>query len=712
MRGAGNVISYACDGFDALYEAGSARTRLIWIVAVLYVLLLSALFSLSRGEFVSATEELAFQRTADFQAPVLHSIQGTLETLPIYQIRMASVTGRVFPAVLLRAAAALGADFNIALGCIIVLLRALAVWAWMPWFSWLRLPRWFVFIFAPLLIFGNIFWGRIYGYIPGLTICGQITVALFLLASGLALLGRSRNAVVVWLLQGWTHPSTFASWSLLFLAIFLLADERRIAIVGKRISGWRPAKFQSGAIGAVAVLLALLPVLGAWAAGLAEHWGIVQLDAGRHYWDWIAVRSMHSFFGGMANKADYPAVYLLLIAGLFLLSMRIAPIPRRMHILNLFFACTGLAYYVIYISLTETRFSILSTMLLPLRFETLYIPLYLLNMLAIVFRRDENPAEGGRLVAWIEAATRILAALLAFVMLARGHNSSNSLYYFPLFVQLLACVRISLSSQQVSFEKRRSVILFILIVFMGFTAMTGMLYIQTATWPAFLESMRSVLTPSERFVRYSFMAAAGGALFAWERKLTKAVPQIGFMLAVMLMIVLLTGSAARRLSKVDMKNAWNEMTLIYSGVRARTISSPWNAFRKWHETHIGMQGKSINYPQLLLPLIGMSSTSVDGDNAAFTIYAPDIADALASDVQEIYGIDVREYAEQGRRFSDLEWNTVKDRYLHRHAENNGKYQWLIEPSALELREKDALHLAYENAVVRVYAIQELKAIRD
>lgn len=696
MSIAGSAVAYACNRFAVACEIGSARKRLVWFVAVSYVLVLSAVLSLSRGELVSETEKLAFRRTADFQAPVLHAINGTLETLPIYQRRMAGITGNVFPAVLLRIAAALGADFNIALGCIIILLRALFVWAWMPWFSWLGLPRWLIFLFAPLLLFGNVFWGRIYGYIPSLVICGQITVALFLLAAGLALLGRSRSAVLIWLLQGWTHPSTFASWSLLFLAILTLSDGRP-----KRLL----AKFHVGGIAAVAVLLALLPIVGAWGGGLAEKWGLVQINAGEHYWDFIDVRSVHSVFGGMANRADYPAVYILLIAGLFLLSMRIAPIPQKMRTVNLFSACTGLAYYVIYISLTETRLSILSTMLLPLRFESLYMPLYLLNMFAIVFHREENPVGGGLIVSWAGATMKILAALFAFAMLNRGRDNSNSLYCFPLFVQLLACMRISLSFKLLSHEKRRPVIWFALIALVAFIAMTVMLYIQTTDWNAFLESMRLVLVPSARLVRYSLMAAAAGALFAGVCKLPGAVPQSGFPLAAILMTVLLLVAATRKFPGVDAGNAWSEANLIVSGARARTISSPWSQFRMWCETHVGADERILNYPELLLPLIGVPWTSVDGDNVGFSIYAPDIADVLASDVREIYNIDVHEYAKQGKRFSDWDWAAVKDRYLHGNAGNSGKYRWLIEPSTLEPREGDAFCLAYENEAVRVYGIR-------
>ena len=711
------ALTVIANGYAWILRIGGSHHRLILAIAILYPFAVSLLFSLSTGEFVTKTEEVAMHRTADFQAPILHDMNGTLETLPPLYGKIAKVSGKVFPAFMVKSLVFFGVDFYIALAAILVLLRAAAVWAWLPWFAWLKLPRWFVIFFAPLHLFVSLYWGQVYRYQSRLVICGQITVTLFLLAAGLALLGRIKLAIVVWLLQAWTHPATFSSWSLLFLALILLS---RGAFDNNGSGGQR---WMTGhrLTAAVCAALALLPIAGAWAAGLAEQWEVVRLGEGRHYWDFVISRNVHSLFGGIVDyKANVPAIYLLMVAGLFLLSMRLTPLDKKLRLVNRFFACTGLAYYGIYISLVETHFSVLANMLLPLRFETLYLPLYVLNILALVFH-DGDTDETSTQSTWVQMAIRLIGIMLVYPMLTRtGEYYSSLLYLFPFLTHALLWGEQLLGPNGSLNDKLRTIVPSLALTATVCLATIIMLHVQTRSADMFQEHLQRIFTLPYPFTYDGLLfCALGATVFATINITRDGKQRVGYAYLSVLLFALLGLSAVKVFVKVDWKNSMQEVSLLASGLRARTIDSPWNRFRQWRQDNVAPNDGILNEPSLLLCLIGVPSTSINNDILAFSLYAPDMADPLADDLKDTFDVDIGELAARGQALC-FDWAHVKDKYLHgddtpaadKSKAHRTRYRWLIEQSDFPARAKDAGRLVFENEVLRVYDIPQPSAAVD
>ena len=177
---------------------------------------------------------------------------------------------------------------------------------------------------------------------------------------------------------------------------------------------------------AVTLVLTCAPPLLCLLVGGLERLKIIDMHPGAHYWDFTISRTVHCLFGAPLYLPRNPILYLLLLATIMGFAMRDAPVPNRIKPVNRLFAAQGLGMFLLYLLGTEARWSIVANIMVPLRFDSLLGPLLLMNLVAVVFFRDENaPLDTPR--------TTIFASLLAipFILILYNITPYMGVWYAP-----------------------------------------------------------------------------------------------------------------------------------------------------------------------------------------------------------------------------------------------------------------------------------------
>ncbi|MCL1915380.1 MAG: hypothetical protein FWG17_01505 [Desulfovibrionaceae bacterium] len=681
------------------------------IFSISWCVLIAFSFGLSRGEFVENAYQAALDRQTDFQAPVLLNNNETLHTQhPVY-VAFAEVAGHTFPAYFFRALLALGMDYYITLAVSMIFFRALALLAVFLWLRWVGAQYWCAFLITPLLL--GISWGTIYSYLPWAANNGQIAISLFLIACAVLLFRWHKISLMILLLLAWSHPSSFLAWSPLYGALWLYAtglldNEAMLKRISSRLT---PVKARNLIYGA----LVAIPLIVGTGVAFLEFAGAIDLNADDYYWDFVVSRFVHSLWGGVRDAAHIPMRYLLLVAGLFILSEAAAPVPQRLHFINRCASSIGFSLFCIYILYVETRFSIAVNMIIPLRFETILLPLLLFNIFSIIFaKKEECDYE-----ASYATEPWIFCLVCGFMINLLLFNEHFGLYFLPFYIYTGVLFTKLINKDKTNFFKKQTIVFstaFLIIFLTSF-------YFLAPNLPRLSEGIRLLAIPSDWSLSIFIFAAL---LWMITRICIKtntytivqtSMPKI-YMVVILVFIV---DIYIKRLPQIyDLQKARTEVALLAQGARAGTLDSPWNHFLEWQRKTIAPSDKILVHPYLYLNFLAIPWISIQYESVVYTFYAPKEAALSAEHLLHIYNIDIAAYAKKNTRISSTMggegWNYAKNTYLGAgngskacQAKNPGKpcFQWVAEPifdTGATVQVSYPESVVFANSVIRVYAV--------
>ena len=446
--------------------------------------------------------------------------------------------------------------------------------------------------------------------------------------------------------------------------------------------------------------------------------GIIDMHGGTYYWDFVAALSTHSLFGGALDMARIPISYLLMVGGLFCLSVPMAPVPKRLHFINRCVASIGLSFYCIQVLYVETHLSILANMLLPLRFEALLFIFFLFNIFSILFaKREECDSR-----AWYSDNIGIFCVACGFfITLFTLHKSHNALYFFPfsIYICIIFIELVSKTGNNTFKKKNIAVAIIFLLLFIAncymlspkFSSMFNDIYL-LAMPPSWLLKI-ILISILSLVIAKIFIRANTSKIFL--SRLCSVILLVSFFYVY-----------EKQLPQIyDPEKIKTELSLLIQGVRAGTLNSPWNDFFVWQKKNIPPGDKILVYPALFLNLLGIPGVSVQADTANFSLYLPREATPLAEQLHHIFNIDIAYYAKKGAKVYDLTlysitgegWDYAKRIYLGSGSASEScrwehpeklRFQWVAEPitgfDGKKIAASYPEYVVFENAVIRIYAV--------
>lgn len=620
--------------------------------AMLLSLLVATVFALSRGEIRTHWHHACLERVSDMQPFARHLIQGSVDdTHPLfaYYIRVFRDTAlRPFGFLLVTGSVKAGIPFEVALGIQTAIFRgglalgiALLLYAACrrPWVAW----------FGVAFAFAIPQDARIYGLIPLLGITGTFTTGIFLSACALLLLRFRSLAVLVWLFQAWAHPTTFISWSPLFLA--LLAD-----VGPSRFAPREHPRLWSA-------ILVAGPLLGGLTAGAAEAVGWLDLGSSPEFWALNQVRGYHSIFRH-TPMFYYPLVFLSQVAALFLLGSGERGADTSLRVLNRMGASLGLGLLLLHTACVETHGSTLAAMLVPLRYECVMFPLILANVLHAMLRAE--PGRSGE--AWWAA----------------GYGA---ILLFPAWSPLLWAWAWALGHAWLRGGRQRG------------GAYLAAAVVGAAAVGAFLVFGPSELAPRENLprLRALMQPAVWLALLAVAAALRPPASRRVFVALLCVAVVFLWW----RERPFRPRTCVAEVRALALGIPERT---PEKHACDWLSEHISRGEPVLVHPTLYLHRVSSVKGSITDDISGFHIYAPRLAGPIAREVRALYGWDVLDAAAQRQRISLLadgdRWTRARESALAEQSVGGYAFRYVIEPAAIV--GSAAFAPLFSNDWVRVY----------
>lgn len=614
-------------------------------------LVLAVLLTLSRGEARTAFHQACLSRFSDAQTDARHRLGGSVDSTHPFAGELARRNHTLNP-LIVEALARAGLPFDLAVACQVVLCRTLFGLG-LSWLIYAATRRLGLSLLAALMAFSLAPDPMVYGYTASLAISGMATTSLFLCACALRLLGHGRLSVLVWLLQGWMHPITFAVWAPVYIGLWL--DER----FG---SGRRTC--MGLAFGLFLLLAPLTCGLLAWAA---EAGGWLGLHGDAAYWAVVRTRLMHTVFLG-THRYLLPLQYLGALAALAVLGFGRAGRPGPLVLMNRLAALLGLGIFLLYAVCAEGERSALVAALLPLRFESVLYPLLLANVFAVAL--DEEETAGVRLFSAMFAVPLMLSLFDAFTWswlwaaaVAWRYRAARAWGPLPGWLLLAggaatACAYALLAPDE-----------------------TGSLTHRAMHAVALVQGL----------LLLALLGAVGLRAAQFDGRATLAVLATGVAL-------LVHGTwPAERLGVLK-----DEVMALARGAPEQ---SPQRSAVQWLEAHVPPDVTVLTHPDLLLHMVTPLRVSANDHLLSLLPYLPDQAADLLTEIESIYAIDLPDLARRRAWLPDVmreRWPAARRRAMAGDAD-----AYVAEAAAIPA--DGGGRVLFENAFLRLYGPAALSA---
>lgn len=622
----------------------------------------AVLYGLTAGEFVTRFEQACLHRFCDVDGYLFHNLHDSWRyTHPNY----GAYADRVgtMPMLLAETLARAGVGFSWSVNVVVLMMRTtFGMGIALLLIAATGRHRLTTACFGVLLACTLPANAHIYGHLFHLALTGIFSTSLFLIACSLVILGRPRLAVAFWLLQGWSHPTTFVCWAPVFVGLLVYH-------VGFRLRVGLAAKVYLGA-------MVVLPPLAAGLAGVAERAGLLPFVGSNDYWALVRVKACHSVFffrDGYALPLQYASqTAALLILGLgYRRSDNEATSPLRQ--LNLLAGFGGLGIGLMYLLTVETHFSVLANMLLPLRFECVMYPLIVANLVRAVYRSaSASPASDRRL----QAGRLALGCAYAGVLLFPAFAGLTWAWLWALGERAFASVGIHYRQRMIP----------------AVAAFAGMLLV--AVYIVFgptTHAVASNIRPAVTALCVGLAIAGAGAVgckLSWRPK--------SRLVAVSACIAL--AAIAPRTWRTNPGIALAEIRALAGGA----TSTPEREALGWLNNQLPPGTPVLVANTLFLHRLTHLRTSINKDVIDFFLYAPDRSAPTIEEMRGTYGRDLRAMAQRREtlRIEGDDWRKLRHEVLATGRAGERAYRYIVEPASFEPAEDHKPIFA--NAALRVY----------
>lgn len=637
-----------CQPRIAADSANGRSTLQTFLFCLGLCLVASLLMALTRQEFVNGFHKASLHRYTDIQVYVHHQLNSSAENLhPVWGgfLRW----NRTAPVVLALSLARMGVPEALAINLTVLAMRVVFGLA-VSWLFFAASGKRHLAVLGVLLAYVLPSNANIYGHAPQYAFTGFLSTSCFLLACACLLRGSRRSAMLWWLLQFWVHPTTFVTWSPIFIGLFLLTDSRTREGFSRHLRAY-------------GALLVVAPTVVALLSGLLERAGLLPFQADDYYWALTRVKSNHCVF--MFSSTYVLAIqYFAEAAALLILARGGLDRCNPLTPLNLLAGLGGMGIGVMYAATVETHFSVVANMCLPLRFECVMYPLILANVVRDAFC---SPTENRRI--------SLLAVLYGMLLLFPQLKPLLWAWVWALGRNCMEDGPGSLRTHARWFAAGTAVVVACL-----------------------------VLGPSGRPVRWNVehglpfvtggLLVIGAIALAW--RLNRNWPRLTYAAACVACLLIAP--------RIWMTNTDRFIEEVNAVARRQPEKSAEKTACDWINSHLAPGTPVLGYNAMYVHRLTQINTSVNKDIIEYFVYAPRFARPLADELRDLYGVDVLSLAARRERLNLTrdDWLRVRMRVLNDGHTDKRAFDYVIEPSHMPLA--DASRVVFCNGYARVYEV--------
>lgn len=496
----------------------------------------------------------------------------------------------------------------------------------------------------------------IYGAAWNMGVSGSMTYPVFLMAVSALLLGRKWLCLIIWLFQLWLHPTTAVCWSPILIVLALQARY------------WSAPGFVTWNNRFYWILLVAPPLAG-MIAGVLEAAGLLPFQANADYWALLRFQMTHSVFLFTDRYALPFNVFSGVIAA-FLFGKSILAPESPVRRLNLLAAALGGGLSLLYLLATETQWSALSAMFMPLRFEAVLYFLMAANTLYIILGPRENSLWQKLWAAFyftlLMMPTRLPALAWAWAWCLGHHwleNRRNGrLYLVGGLAGVLAMIAYTLFAPSDHGLAAKLPI--------------GYRHLTTAAWFA--------------------LGFATTGLIGRLKLLRYAVP-------VLLVAIALWANFEPPRTPLFKNPGTGLRTFKYILAGTQEDTDERRAIQ-WINNNIEPGAPVLSNIEILLHLLTVVNTSINGDLMSFYIYAPKLATPIADEFRILYDLDIQKFKKERKRLlpTDEQWLKLRGKALDGEMDGYRRYDYVVEPSRLVASDKG--RIIFDNQFLRIYEI--------